>query len=374
MQETYLGSNIPKLGFGLMRLPKTGSDIDIEQTKQMVDCFLAQGFTYFDTAYVYEGGRSEMAVKEVLATRHPRESYQIATKLPVFAVKEEGDLQRMFDTHLERMGTGYIDFYLLHSLNKDRVDDLEKWGVWQFIQEKKRQGLVKHIGFSFHDDAETLDKLLCAHPETEFVQLQINYADWESDSIQSRLCYEVAMKHGKPVIIMEPVKGGALAALPPHIQQTFKAANPAASIASWAVRYAASLPGVITVLSGMSDLEQMQDNTGYMAQFQPLTPAERAVVEQAATQLAAIPTIPCTRCRYCVDDCPQHINIPEIFSAFNNYKTYNNLAGAKSTYDRVTKDGGPASSCLACGACEGHCPQHIQIIEELKNAAAVLEG
>ena len=265
---TYLGQEIRKLGFGLMRLPMIGDEVDIEQTKQMVDLFLSKGFTYFDTAYGYLGGKSEKAVKTALVDRYPRESFQLATKLPAWAgANTAEEAQNMFYTSLERTGAGYFDFYLLHNLGDSRTKAFDRFGIWDFLAEQKKKGLIKHLGFSFHDKADKLDELLTLHPDMEFVQLQINYADWESASIQSRACYEVARKHGKPVIIMEPVKGGSLASLPAPIEKIFKDADPEASLPSWAIRFAASLDGLVTVLSGMSTLEQMQDNLSFMEQF-----------------------------------------------------------------------------------------------------------
>lgn len=374
MEKDYLEKEIPKLGFGLMRLPMIGQEVDIEQTKEMVDRFIAQGFTYFDTAYVYINGKSEEAVKEAIVKRHPRESFQLATKMPFWNVKIYEDLQPIFDTQLERTGAGYFDFYLLHALSSDRLEHIENVGGWRFIREMKEKGLVKHMGFSFHDNAETLDKILTEHPEIEFVQLQINYVDWESENVQSRLCYEVARKHNKPVIIMEPVKGGALAGMSPAVQSIFKEANPDLSVASWAVRYAASLDGIITVLSGMSNKDQMNDNLSFMSNFQPLKESEFKVIERVVNELNKVQTIPCTACKYCVEDCPQKINIPGILAAYNNYKVYENLEGSRGHYNWLTGGSTKASGCIACGSCEGHCPQHIHIIDSLKEVAGVFEG
>ena len=373
MAEKYLGESIKKLGFGLMRLPMNGEEIDMEQTKKMVDAFMAKGFTYFDTAYVYIGGKSEVALKEAVVDRYPRDSFQCATKLPLWDMKEPEEMEKVFQESLDRAGLSYYDFYLLHALNKDAAVKAEQLGAWEFIQKAKEEGRVKHIGFSFHDSAEVLEDILKKHPETEFVQLQINYADWESDSVQSRKCYEVARKYEKPVIVMEPVKGGSLVTMTPEVQNLFREANPQLSIPSWAVRFAASLEGVVTVLSGMSNEEQLNDNVSYMEDFQPLTDSERGVVNQVVEILDSIPTIPCTACKYCVDGCPQKINVPGVFAALNKHTLYNNLKDAKGEYERAVKEGGKASDCIACGACEAHCPQHIEIIETLKKAAEKFE-
>lgn len=374
----YLGEEIKKLGFGLMRLPMLGGmdgDIDLEQMKQMVDLFMSKGFTYFDTAYGYNNGKSEAAAKAALVDRYPRDSFQLATKLPAWAGPTTADEARqMFWTSLERTGAGYFDFYLLHNLGGARTGKFDEFGIWEFVLEMKAKGLIKHVGFSMHDTADALDKVLTAHPEMEFVQLQINYADWESDSVQSRKCYEVACRHNKPVIIMEPVKGGALSSLPEGPARILREADPAMSQASWAIRFAASLDNVITVLSGMSNLEQMQDNLSYMENFKPLTAAERDAVEKARLALEAIPRIPCTACAYCVKDCPMGIHIPQYFDAMNRYLVYEDLGAAKFGYALEQKFGSEkGSACIACGACESVCPQKIKVIDELKRVAAALE-
>lgn len=373
MKSGYLGQEIPKLGFGLMRLPMAGGEIDIEQIKKMVDRFIERGFTYFDTAYPYMGGKSEETVKEALVKRYPRESFQLATKMPVWLVKEYDDMPKLFQTQLERTGAGYFDFYLLHALGADRLESLEKTGAWDFIRRYKEKGLIRRMGFSFHDEAKVLDRILTEHPEAEFVQLQLNYADWENDKIQARLCYETAMKHGKPVIVMEPVKGGSLAAMGPDIQAMLRRADPDASTASWALRFVASLDGIITVLSGMSSIEQMEDNLKTMAAFKTLSGSEREVLAQVVEELKKVETVPCTACRYCVEGCPGKIDIPAIFGGYNDYKVYKNLETSKGHYHWVTSDGGKASACIECGACEEHCPQHITIPKLMKEIAGILE-
>ena len=260
MMEKHLGQDVPKLGFGLMRLPMIEGKIDIEQVKTMVDMFLEKGFTYFDTAYGYANGESEKAAKIALVDRYPRDSFFLATKLPAWAgPKTAEEARQMFYTSLERTGAGYFDYYLLHNVGESRTAYFDKYDIWEFLKERKAEGLIKHLGFSFHDKADVLESVLTAHPDMEFVQLQINYADWDNPSIESRKCYEVARKHGKPVIIMEPVKGGILASPPPSVTKILSDADPSASPASWGIRFAASLEGVITVLSGMSNIEQMAE-------------------------------------------------------------------------------------------------------------------
>ena len=287
----YLGEEIKKLGFGLMRLPKKGEEIDVEQVKTMVDKFMAAGFTYFDTAWAYPG--SEEAIRAALVERYPRESYQLATKNAAWInCKTREEAISQFNLSLERTGAGYFDFYLLHNLGEHRTKFFDDFDMWSFVQEKKAEGLIKHVGFSFHSTPEELETILAAHPEMEFVQLQINYADWENPAVQSRRCYEVARAHNKPVIIMEPVKGGMLATPPEKVREVFEKAAPEASVASWAVRFAASLDGVITVLSGMSNVEQMEDNLSYMKDFRPLDAKEQAVIEAARAELGKYPIIP----------------------------------------------------------------------------------
>ncbi len=368
-------STLPKFGFGLMRLPRIEGteEIDVEQVKQMVDLFLASGMKYFDTAFVYQG--SEDAAKKALLDRHPRDSFYLATKLNAGMPNlTEETAKQEFYTSLERTGAGYFDFYLLHALGKKNIDKYNDWHIWEFVKELKEKGLVRHYGFSFHDTPEMLDELLTAHPDVEFVQLQINYADWENPSVESKRCYEVCVKHGKPVVVMEPVKGGALANPPAQITDIMKAADPNASPASWAIRYAASLENVMVVLSGMSTLAQVEDNVSFMKDFKPLDEGEKKVMEDVRTALASIPQIPCTSCRYCTPVCPMSIQIPNIFQAMNQQMVYNNTAGAKRSYANAIKDHGKASDCIRCGACEQQCPQHLEIRDLLVKCAEALEN
>ena len=366
-----------KLGFGLMRLPllnpNDGSSIDIELTKKMVDTFLEKGFTYFDTAWMYCGFKSENAAKEALVSRHPRESYTLATKLHAGFIKTLEDRDKVFNEQREKTGVTYFDYYLLHDVGVDHYEVYKKLDCFNWLADKKKQGLVKHMGFSFHDNAELLDKVLTEHPEMEFVQLQINYLDWDSEAIQSRKCYEVATKHGKPVIVMEPVKGGSLASAGKEIEAEMKRVHPDASIASWALRFAASLPGVATVLSGMSNEEQMEDNIKTFRNFVPLNEEEKAVIAKAQEALKKSPAVPCTACRYCCDGCPMGIAIPDVFKALNTIRLYGEEDRAKNYYKKLLETSGKAEDCVQCGQCESVCPQHLPIIDLLKEASEKLD-
>lgn len=366
--ERYFGENTPKLGFGLMRLPKLKSGkIDIEQTKKMVDLFMEAGLTYFDTAYVYDGGDSERAAKAALVDRYPRESFTLCTKLCAWmGAHDEKSAKQQFYTSLERTGAGYFDYYLLHALQSGNYKKYDEYGIWDFVKEQKAKGLIRHWGFSFHATPELLDQLLTDHPDVEFVQLQLNYADWENPSVESRRCYEVARKHGKSITVMEPIKGGQLASPPTEVQKIFREANPSASFASWAVRYAASLDGIITVLSGMSNVEQMEDNLSYMKDFRPLNPAEQDAIRRAQEVLHGVKSIPCTACHYCTNGCPMQIPIPEIFAARNKQILWGQLEQGNGDYAALAEKGSVAGDCIACGQCESACPQQIDVITRLQ--------
>ena len=369
-----------KLGFGLMRLPVTvpgdAASVDIETLSSMVDAFLEQGFTYFDTAWMYNAFKSECAVKDALIARHPRESFTLATKLHAGFLKSREDRDRIFEEQRRKTGAEYFDYYLLHDIGEDHYRKYTELDCFSWIMEKKKAGLVKHIGFSYHDNAELLDRVLTEHPEMEFVQLQLNYLDWESAGVQSRRCYEVAERHGKPVIVMEPVKGGTLANVPEEAEKLFREYAPDMSVASWAIRFAASHENVQLVLSGMSNMEQLTDNMSYMKDFVPMSAEEKAIVMRAVDAINAGIAIPCTGCAYCADGCPKNIAIPAYFSLYNLDMQESSTKGwcpQGEYYDRMSMTRGKASECVGCGQCEGVCPQHLPIIDHLKQVAAHFE-
>ncbi len=366
-KQTKGDNEMKKLGFGCMRLPlvdkKDDSAVDIEQVKEMVDAYLKEGFNYFDTAYMYHKGKSECFMKEALVKRHPRESFYLADKMPVGMMKKAEDKETIFLDQKEKCGVEYFDYYLLHCLDAKNFKAAEKYGVFEYLAERKKAGEIKILGFSFHDTADVLDEILTKHPEMEFVQLQINYLDWENKKVQSRLCYDVARKHGTPIIVMEPVRGGALANVPGVVKNMFKEKDENLSVASWAIRFTASLDGVFMVLSGMSDMAQLKDNMGYMKDFIPLTEGEKALCLKAGTIIANKDTIPCTACRYCAEECPEKIIIPELLALYN--KKINGDEVTAEEYASLTNESRP-ENCIKCKKCEKMCPQKIEIAKLMK--------
>lgn len=366
-----------KLGFGLMRLPLTNPEvdtsIDIEQCCKMTDTFLERGFTYFDTAWMYHNFTSEKAVKEFLVNRHPRESFTLTSKLHGGFFDDLEGRDRIFNEQLEKTGAGYFDYYLIHDINHGNYEKYLKLDCFNWLKAKKEAGLVKHMGFSFHGDAPLLERVLNEQPDIEFVQLQINYLDWESDNVQSRKCYELCEKFDKKVIVMEPVKGGNLANLPQYISEPMTKMHPDWSLSSWAVRFAASHKNIFMVLSGMSNIAQLEDNTAYMQNFEPLNDEEIAVLMDAAEKIRKDIAVPCTGCSYCTSGCPMQIAIPKYFELYNNDKKIIKEWGWKekrAEYEELTKTFGCAGECIGCGQCEGICPQHLPIVSKLQEVAA----
>ncbi|MCR5097617.1 MAG: aldo/keto reductase [Lachnospiraceae bacterium] len=367
-------NTMPKLGFGLMRLPETEKVIDHDQVCRMVDKYMSAGMNYFDTAYVYHEGRSEVAAREALVKRYPRESFMLATKLPGWEVKKEEDIERIFSEQLERAGVDYFDFYLLHSIEDGTNFDIyEKYDCFSWGLRKKEEGKIKHFGFSFHGSPELLERVLDSHPEMEFVQIQLNYLDRTNPVVRSQRLYDILSERNIPIIVMEPVRGGMLAKMDPEIEAKFKARQPDKSVASWALRFVASLPGVMTVLSGMSNEEQMDDNIHTFTDFEPITEDELKIINEVTETLLGMPQIGCTACKYCCDGCPQNISIPDVFRTINTLRRYPDDWRSKNFYSGLIQRSGKASDCIACGQCESVCPQHLPIIELMKEAAGILD-
>ena len=359
-------------GFGCMRFPVINEEVDLPAVQKMVDTFLEMGFSYFDTAHGYLDGKSETALRECLTSRYPRERYILTNKLSVNFFDKEEDIRPLFQKQLEACGVEYFDFYLMHAQDQKSFAKYKRCRAYETALAMQQEGLFRHFGISFHDRAEVLEQILTEYPQIEVVQLQLNYVDYEDQAVQSRKCLEVCRKHGKPVIVMEPVKGGSLVNLPQEAQEIFDRLN-GGSYASYAIRFAASQEGVFMVLSGMSDLEMVRDNCGYMQQFQPLDNREQAAVAEVCGIFRGLGTVACTGCRYCMEVCPQKIPIPAIFACLNAKKIFQNWNSAYYFRNVQASGGGKASDCLGCGACEDSCPQHLPIRQLLKTAVEEFE-
>lgn len=365
--------NVKKnFGFGCMRLPMIGDEVDEAQTSKMVDYFLDNGFNYFDTAHGYLSGKSEVALANCLVKRHDRSEYVLADKLTTSFFNKEEDIRPFFESQLKILGVDYFDFYLMHAQSKDIFEKFKRCRAYETAFELKKEGKIKHVGLSFHDKADVLDEILTTYPDVEFVQIQLNYVDYEDVAVQSRKCYEVCVKHGKPVVIMEPVKGGNLVNLPDDAKKIFDKLN-GGSYASYAIRFAAGFDNVFMVLSGMSTFEQMQDNLSYMKDFKPLDEKEQEAVKKVCEVFKSMHLIPCTACRYCVDGCPKRILIPDLFSCLNAKNVYKDWNSDWYYNEVYTKGHGKAADCIKCGKCERICPQHLKIRDLLVDVSKTFD-
>lgn len=360
------------LGFGCMRLPMDGDKIDIEQFKKMVDVFMANGFNYFDTAHIYHDGESEKAIREAVSSRYPRESFILTDKLTTNCFNKQEDIRPLFKQQLKDSGVDYFDFYLMHSQDAAIYEKFRKCNAYETALEMQKEGKFRHFGISFHDKAEVLEQILKDYPQIEAVQIQFNYLDYGDPAVDSRRVYEVCEKYGKAVIVMEPVKGGNLVNLPEKAQGILDSLNSGMSNASYAIRFAASFPNMFMVLSGMSDLAQINDNMSYMKDFKPLDEKEMQAVNDVRKAFSEINLIPCTACHYCTSGCPMNISIPELFSCYNHKVNFHDW-NQDYYYAQITRDGGKPSECIECGQCEGICPQHLEIIRLLKNVSGEFE-
>lgn len=374
-----------KFGFGTLRLPildpKDQSSFDYETLNKMIDIYLEHGFTYFDTSYIYHNNQAEVALREALVKRYPRDKFLLSTKLPIKFMNKKEDMERIFNEQLEKCGVDFFDFYLIHSINHDAYEHCKEWGTFEFLMQKRAEGKFREFGVSLHDSPEFLDMILTEHPEIDFVVEQINYIDWENPAIRSREIYEVAVKHNKPVVVMETCKGGTLAVVPEAAEKLMKAYNPDASIASWAYRFAASLPNVRVVLAGMPRMDFLLDNIKTMENFVPLNAEEYKIIDQVIDIINADTAIPCTTCRYCEQGCPKKIAIPDYFALYNDSKRLqkssaeNNVRTQVLFYQNFVNQGrGAASDCIHCRKCEKVCPQQLPICDLLGDVAKDFES
>ena len=373
MSEIQL-NDMPKLGFGLMRLPEKNGVIDHEHVCRMVDLYMNAGMNYFDTAYVYHGGKSEVAAREAIVKRYPRDSFMLATKLPAWEMRSAADADRLFNEQLARAGVDYFDFYLLHSAEDgSNYDTYVKYDCFDWGMQRKAEGKIRHFGFSYHGSPELLIEILDKHPEVEFVQIQLNYLDRTNPVVRSQELYEILKDRNIPIIVMEPVRGGMLANMDPALEKKFKDRQPGKSVASWALRFVGSLPGVMTILSGMSNTEQMEDNINTFKDFEPLADDEFKIIDEVTQDILSMPQIGCTACRYCCDGCPEKIVIPDVFRTINTLRRYPDDWRSKNFYSGLIQRSGKASDCIGCGQCERVCPQHLPVIDLMKEAAGILD-
>jgi hypothetical protein len=373
MENKFFANIKNNFGFGCMRLTMKDGEVDYVEMNKMVDLFLEEGFNYFDTAHGYLGGKSETILMECLTKRYPRERYILTDKLTNSFFKKQEDIRPFFESQLNACGVSYFDFYLMHAQSEDNFAYFKKCRAYETALELKEEGKIKHFGISFHDRADVLEEILAHYPQIEVVQIQFNYVDYEDEAVESRKCYEVCKKYDKPVIVMEPVKGGSLVNLPQKAKDVFDEVGNGLSYASYAIRFAAGFDQNMMVLSGMSNLEQMQDNLSYMKDFKPLNEKERAAVDKVCEIFRNLEAIPCTACRYCTDGCPKHISIPDLFSCMNAKQIFRDWNQDWYYNEVYTKNAGKASDCIKCGKCEKACPQHLPIRKLLEDVAAVFE-